>query len=66
MLMKKRKHLYWTTCTAHCIDLILKDISHKKSVVKVIEDSKTITNFIYNIGWVLELMRKLTGDRELL
>ncbi|KAL7217079.1 hypothetical protein ACSBR1_028900 [Camellia fascicularis] len=64
--MRKRKHLYWTTCSAHCIDLMLKDIANKKSVAKVIEDGKTITNFIYNSGWVLDLMRKFTGDRELI
>ncbi|XP_028061928.1 uncharacterized protein LOC114265344 [Camellia sinensis] len=50
MLMRKRKHLYWTACSAHCIDLMLKDIANKKSVAKVIEDGKTITNFIYNSG----------------
>ncbi|CAK8536885.1 unnamed protein product [Lathyrus sativus] len=25
MLMKKRKKLYWTSCAAHCIDLMLED-----------------------------------------
>ncbi|KAL7251263.1 hypothetical protein ACSBR1_013152 [Camellia fascicularis] len=50
MLMRKRKHLYWTAYSAHCIDLMLKDIANKKSVAKVIEDGKTITNFIYNSG----------------
>ncbi|KAL7171935.1 hypothetical protein ACSBR2_031596 [Camellia fascicularis] len=66
MLMRKRKHLYWTACSAHCIDLMLKDIANKKSVAKVIEDGKTITNFIYNSGWVLDLMSKFTGGRELI
>ncbi|KAL7234857.1 hypothetical protein ACSBR1_018342 [Camellia fascicularis] len=66
MLMRKRKYLYWTGCSAHCIDLMLKDIANKKSVAKVIEDGKTITNFIYNSGWVLDLMRKFTGNRELI
>ncbi|KAL7191367.1 hypothetical protein ACSBR2_023442 [Camellia fascicularis] len=66
MLMRKRKHLYWTACSAHCIDLMLKDIANKKSVAKVIEDGKTITNFIYNSGWMLDLMRKFTGGRELI
>ncbi|KAL7259866.1 hypothetical protein ACSBR1_005685 [Camellia fascicularis] len=45
---------------------MLKDIANKKSVAKVIEDGKTITNFIYDSGWVLDLMRKFTGDRELI
>nr|GEZ88930.1 hypothetical protein [Tanacetum cinerariifolium] len=26
LLMAKRKHLYWTPCAAHCIDLMLEDI----------------------------------------
>ena len=26
MLMNKYHHLYWTSCSAHCIDLILEDI----------------------------------------
>ncbi|KAK1555314.1 hypothetical protein Q3G72_024769 [Acer saccharum] len=26
LLIEKRKHLYWTPCAAHCIDLILEDI----------------------------------------
>lgn len=26
LLMVKRKHLYWTPCVAHHIDLMLKDI----------------------------------------
>ncbi|KAL7185874.1 hypothetical protein ACSBR2_027768 [Camellia fascicularis] len=47
--MRKRKHLYWIACLAHCIDFMLKDIANKKSVAKV-----------------LDLMRKFTGDRELI
>ncbi|XP_028118694.1 uncharacterized protein LOC114316229 [Camellia sinensis] len=66
MLMRKRNHLYWTACSTHCIDLMLKDIANKKSVANVIEDDKTITNFIYNSGWVLDLIRKFIGDRELI
>ncbi|KAL7251260.1 hypothetical protein ACSBR1_013149 [Camellia fascicularis] len=66
MLMRKRKHLYWIAYSAHCINLMLKDVANKKSVTKVIKDGKTITNFIYNSGWVLDLMKKFTGDRELI
>ena len=28
-LMEKRKHLYWTPCAAHCIDLMLEDFEKK-------------------------------------
>ncbi|KAK8942544.1 hypothetical protein KSP39_PZI009067 [Platanthera zijinensis] len=39
MLMEKRKHLYWTPCAAHCIDLILEDFEkkielHKSTIAK--------------------------------
>lgn len=29
ILMDKRKHLYWTPCAAHCIDLMLEDFGKK-------------------------------------
>ena len=30
LLMKKWKHLFWSPCVAHCIDLMLKDIGSMK------------------------------------
>ena len=30
LLMKKRKHLFWSPCAAHCIDLMLEDIVNMK------------------------------------
>ncbi|MBA0756452.1 hypothetical protein Gogos_020274 [Gossypium gossypioides] len=32
MLMQKRRHLYWSACSAHCLDLILEEIGNRKSV----------------------------------
>ncbi|KAL7204547.1 hypothetical protein ACSBR2_017590 [Camellia fascicularis] len=43
MLMRKRKHLYWTACSAHCINLMLKDIANKKSVAKVLDLMRKFT-----------------------
>ncbi|XP_031096593.1 uncharacterized protein LOC116000869 [Ipomoea triloba] len=38
MLMEKRKHLYWTPCAAHCLDLMLEKIGelsqHKNALIK--------------------------------
>ncbi|KAG8479098.1 hypothetical protein CXB51_029899 [Gossypium anomalum] len=39
-LMLKRKHLYWTSCAAHCLDLCLEDIGKKPSVAKVLDEAK--------------------------
>ena len=30
LLMEKRKHLFWCSCAAHCIDLMLEDIGSMK------------------------------------
>ncbi|XP_043710157.1 uncharacterized protein LOC122659067 [Telopea speciosissima] len=36
MLMEKRRKLYWTSCTAHCLDLMLEDIGGLKDFKNVI------------------------------
>ncbi|MFQ6666302.1 hypothetical protein Gotur_032699 [Gossypium turneri] len=38
--MLKGKHLYWTSCAAHCLDLCLEDIGKKPSVAKVLDEAK--------------------------
>ena len=66
MLMDKRKHLFWSPCAAHCIDLMLEDIGHMKAIKETIDDAKTITSFIYNSLKVVNLMKQHTRDRDLL
>ncbi|XP_010277640.1 PREDICTED: uncharacterized protein LOC104612032 [Nelumbo nucifera] len=66
MLKQKRKHLYWTPCATHCLDLMFQDIAKVFMVSKVIERGKTITNSIYNHSIVLNLMRSFTNNRELI
>ncbi|PON53148.1 Ribonuclease H-like domain containing protein, partial [Trema orientale] len=65
MLMEKRKHLYWTPCAAHCIDLMLERIGelpqHKNALLK----ARKVANYIYNHSWLLALMRKFT-KREII
>ena len=48
MLMDKRKHLFWTPCAAHCIDLILEEIGRKTSVASLIKACRGIARFIYD------------------
>ena len=66
MLMEKRKHLFWSPCAAHCIDLMLEDIGSLKSVKETLDDAKVITSFIYNSLKVVNLMKLYTKDRDLL
>ena len=44
LLIEKRKHLFWSPCAAHCIDLMLEYISSMKSVKDILDDAKLITN----------------------
>ncbi|KAK2646644.1 hypothetical protein Ddye_021839 [Dipteronia dyeriana] len=60
MLMKKRTRLWWTPCAAHCIDLILEKIGSLPQHENALRKAKKVSNFIYNHGWVLALMRKHT------
>jgi len=55
--MKKRNHLFWSSCAAHCIDLMLEDIGSLKSVKDILDDAKLITSFIYNSLKVVNLMK---------
>ncbi|KAK5793094.1 hypothetical protein PVK06_034230 [Gossypium arboreum] len=66
MLMRKRRHLYWSACFAHCLDLILEEIGNRKSVRRILDEAKKITSFIYNHTWMIDYMKRYTQGRELL
>ena len=40
---------------------MFEDISKRKSVFNLITNTRKITNFIYNHGWLLATMRKVCG-----
>ena len=65
-LLEKRKHLFWSSCAAHYIDLMLEDIGSIKSMKEILDDAKMITLFIYNSLKVVNLMKQFTRDRDLL
>jgi hypothetical protein len=64
MLEEKHRTIWWTPCAAHCLDLMLEDIGKIEWVKKTVEQGKSI-RYIYNHTWVLNLMRKKTGGKEL-
>ena len=65
MLMDRYPSLYWTPCAAHCIDLMLEDIGKLPWIKEIIDSARGVTKYIYNHTFVLSLMRRFTGDREL-
>ncbi|CAL5187908.1 unnamed protein product [Lathyrus oleraceus] len=64
-LMEKRPHLYWSSCAAHCLDLCLEDIGKKKSIHNLLSEAKMVTTFIYNHTYIVSLMKKYTGGRDI-
>ncbi|KAF6157895.1 hypothetical protein GIB67_015211 [Kingdonia uniflora] len=57
--------IYWMPCAAHCINLMLGDVSKMHLVDETVKDAKKISLFIYNHKHVLHLMRKQTKGREI-
>ncbi|KAL6320495.1 hypothetical protein AAG906_007574 [Vitis piasezkii] len=43
LLMEKRKHLFWSPCGAHYIDLMLEDIASMKQIKETLDQAKMIT-----------------------
>nr|GEZ63993.1 hypothetical protein [Tanacetum cinerariifolium] len=66
LLMAKCKHLYWTPCVAHCIDLMLEDIGKIQRVRQTLKRAMPLNGYIYNRTGVVNMMRKFTGKRKLL
>ena len=48
LLMEKQKHLFWSFCATHYIDLMLENISSMKQIKETLDQGKMITRFIYN------------------
>ncbi|XP_058086750.1 uncharacterized protein LOC131233916 isoform X2 [Magnolia sinica] len=65
LLLNKYKTFFWSTCAAHCIDLMLEEFGKLGEVKEILAKAKRISRFIYNHAWVLDLMRKRTGGRDI-
>lgn len=58
--------LFWSPCAAHCINMMLHDIGKLKEVSETLAHVSKITSYTYNHCYILHLMRKHTGGREIL
>ncbi|KAL5183817.1 hypothetical protein HKD37_17G047631 [Glycine soja] len=65
LLEDKRKHIYWTPCVAHCIDLMLENIRKLPSIKNTIRRAINLVGFIYAHSSTLSLLRNCTNKREL-
>ena len=66
LLEEKHKTIFWNPCAAHCIDLMLQDIGKLDWVKNTVDHAKSITKFIYNHSWILSLMRRHTGGKDII
>ncbi|CAH1425309.1 unnamed protein product [Lactuca virosa] len=66
ILEEQHPKLFWTPCAAHCVNLMIGDIGEKIPKIKnTLADARAIVVYIYNYGRILNLMRKLTKNKEL-
>ncbi|XP_050160310.1 uncharacterized protein LOC126633799 [Malus sylvestris] len=65
-LMERKEKVWWTPCAAHCIDLMLEDISKMTWFDDTLKRARCISKYLYGHQWVLALMRKYTNNSEIL
>ncbi|XP_059309941.1 uncharacterized protein LOC132061087 [Lycium ferocissimum] len=65
MMQGSFPHIYWTPCTAHCINLIFRDIFKINQYASVFSKTTKIYAYISQRPLLLNLMRKFTNERNL-
>lgn len=63
--MDRDDSLFWTPCTAHCINLMFEVMEKLFFIKALIDMARSIPKFIYNNSFVLSLIRRCTSNREL-
>ncbi|KAJ4972262.1 hypothetical protein NE237_005361 [Protea cynaroides] len=66
MLTETFPTIYWTPCSARCIDLMLEDFGKFEWINAILEQAKSITRFVYNHVDVLNMMRRYTYGKDLI
>jgi len=65
ILMERIPSIFWSSCAAHCLDLMLEEIGNLKAFKKPITRARRMTTFIYRHGRILAAMREKTGGADL-
>ncbi|XP_076890552.1 uncharacterized protein LOC143541669 [Bidens hawaiensis] len=66
MLCDRYHSVTWTPCVAHCLNLVLKDVSELDNVAKLVKLASKVTVFIYNHKMPLNWLRKREGWTEII
>ena len=58
LISHKHKHINWSPCAAHCLNLIFKDIGKMDNVAELVRHASMKTIFVYNHVVLLSWLRK--------
>ena len=48
LISHKHKHINWSPCVAHCLNLVFKDIGKMDLVAELVRHALKVTIFVYN------------------
>ncbi|CAE5959157.1 unnamed protein product [Arabidopsis arenosa] len=65
MLKEKRPGVFWSSCAAHTVNLMLEDIVKLPKISKYIDKAKAVITFIYGHEKTLAMMRCHTKERDI-
>eukprot|EP00261_Vitis_vinifera_P020257 XP_010651036.1 PREDICTED: uncharacterized protein LOC104879551 [Vitis vinifera] len=66
LISQKHKHINWSPCAAHCLNLIFKDIGKMDHVAELVRRASKVTIFVYNHVALLSWLRKREGWTKIL
>ncbi|RVX04504.1 hypothetical protein CK203_023506 [Vitis vinifera] len=66
LISQKHKHINWSPCAVHCLNLIFKDIDKMDYVAKLVRRALKVIIFVYNHVALLSWLRKRDGWTEIL
>nr|GEU80944.1 hypothetical protein [Tanacetum cinerariifolium] len=61
LLSERYRTVTWSSYAAHCLNLVLKDVSELDNIKEIITLASRVTVFIYNHKWPLNWLRKRYG-----
>ena len=66
LISHKYKHINWSPCAVHCLNLIFKDICKLDHIAELARRASKVTIFVYNHVALLSWLRKREGWTEIL
>ena len=66
LISQKHKHINWSPCAVHCLNLIFKDIGKMDHVAELVRHTSKVTIIVYNHVALLSWLGKRDGWIEIL